>query len=165
MKFFDALPSKYLRASDLDGEDCVVRITGWRLDSPAEDEAEIVVVDVEEFDKPMRINFTNGCVIAEMYGEEMDDWVGEDIIIFPTTCTFGRDIKDCIRVRKKKPGDGGSKKSSSRRGGPSGGERPSKPERRPESRSTNRKQESRSAKRTSKRATTRRRDVEDGDDD
>jgi len=46
------------------------------------------------------LNKTNAKVIALMFGNKMDSWVGRKITMFPTTCkAFGSDKTPCIRVR------------------------------------------------------------------
>lgn len=51
-------------------------------------------------------NVTNAATIASLYGPHVEKWVGQRIVIYPTTTTFGRETVDCIRVKPIKPGAG-----------------------------------------------------------
>lgn len=51
-------------------------------------------------------NVTNAATIASLYGPHVEKWVGQQIIIYPTTTTFGRETVDCIRVKPQKPTKG-----------------------------------------------------------
>ena len=38
--------------------------------------------------------------LAKAFGDELDDWAGEEIEIYPDTVSMNGAIVDCIRVRK-----------------------------------------------------------------
>jgi hypothetical protein len=48
----------------------------------------------------MVLNLTNWDLIATFCGADSDTWTGKDIILYPTTTTFGSKTVDCIRVRQ-----------------------------------------------------------------
>lgn len=53
--------------------------------------------------KPLALNSTNCKVIAALYGNDTDLWVGKRITIYPTTTTMAGDTVECIRVRPTVP--------------------------------------------------------------
>ena len=53
--------------------------------------------------KGLVLNKTNGNAIAELHGEEMDDWPGKEITIFPTTTEYKGKRADCIRIKMPEP--------------------------------------------------------------
>lgn len=51
--------------------------------------------------KPMVLNKTNCKIVASLYGDYIEDWIGKKITIFATTTKFGRDTVPCLRVKKE----------------------------------------------------------------
>jgi hypothetical protein len=50
------------------------------------------------------LNKTNGVVICELYGEEMNDWVGKKITLYEKDdVEFAGKLVSAIRVRRKVP--------------------------------------------------------------
>lgn len=97
-------PRKYICAADLDGKD--VKLTIKSIDHE-----ELVmeggkkdvepVITFEKAKKKMVLNRTNARRIAEYYGDDVDQWVGKEITLYPTTTKAkGGGTTDCIRVRE-----------------------------------------------------------------
>jgi hypothetical protein len=55
--------------------------------------------------KGLVLNITNVRTIGALYGFEAKEWIGKRITIYPTTCQFGPNTVECIRVRPRIPGD------------------------------------------------------------
>jgi len=55
--------------------------------------------------KGLVVNKTNGKIIARLYGNNTDQWIGKRITLYATTTTFGADTVECIRVRPERPAD------------------------------------------------------------
>lgn len=53
--------------------------------------------------KQLGLNKTNCKTIATMYGTEVKGWVGKSITLYPSTTTFGGEIRECIRVKNIAP--------------------------------------------------------------
>ena len=53
--------------------------------------------------KPMIFNKTNCKTVSALYGDFIEGWPGKKIIVFPTTTTFGRETRPCLRVKKEVP--------------------------------------------------------------
>ena len=100
----DSIPSKWLKAGDLDGKPHLVTIKRFSVEKIAEDK-QGPVVWFKEQEKGLGLNITNGKKIEDICGSaDPDKWVGKRIVIFPTETEFRGETVDCIRVRAPKPG-------------------------------------------------------------
>ena len=100
----DSIPSKWLKASDLDGKPHLVTIKRFGVEKIAEDKKGPVVWFKEE-EKGLGLNVTNGKTIEKICGSgDPEKWLGKRIVIFPTETEFKGETVDCIRVRAPKPG-------------------------------------------------------------
>ncbi len=109
MKIDSLYPSKYLRASDLDG-DTPVTMKSLMIEE-VRGENKPVLYFREEV-KQMVLNKTNGKIIGGLHGSETDNWPGKKIILYPTEVDFRGDLVDAIRVRRKIPDDGEAEASN-----------------------------------------------------
>lgn len=50
--------------------------------------------------KALALNKTNGKAIAQLYGNQVEAWVGKKITLFRTTTQMAGETVACIRVRK-----------------------------------------------------------------
>jgi len=65
------------------------------------------VMQLEELDRPMVVNKTNGSTIAGMYSPHVERWAGRRITLFASTTDFGkRKNIPCIRIRPTPPEGG-----------------------------------------------------------
>ena len=104
MNIKKAFPSKYLAAIDLDGQERVATIAEYRMEEIGEEKTEKPVIYFEGNCKPVILNVTNANLIAEALGsEEMDDWVGKQITLYPTRVPFKGKRVDAIRVKEDAP--------------------------------------------------------------
>ena len=117
MRISDQFPSKYLRASDLNGEQTyVMRVVV--LEEVGTDKEKKPVLYFEAVDKGLVLNKTNSGTIATLYGDDTDEWRGEAITLFQAMVSFQGETKPAIRVkapsRKKAAAaaSGGQKKIS-----------------------------------------------------
>jgi len=104
MKMNDVFPTKYLQASDLDGADVPVTITGCEIEEMGKDKERKPVLSFKGTEKKLVLNKTNWSVIAKVLGtDETDDWIGQRITLYPTEVeSFGETVM-AIRVRLKLP--------------------------------------------------------------
>jgi hypothetical protein len=100
--------SDYLEAAHLDSEatlkisEVVPRKTRKAKDGKLIDKP---ILQFEGAKRGLVLNKTNAKVLALMYGNKMDLWVGKPVTLFATTCkAFGSDNTPCIRVRVVKEG-------------------------------------------------------------
>jgi hypothetical protein len=73
----DAFPSKYLKASDLDGENVTVTITHVAFEEVGKDKEMRPILFYEGSEKGIVLNKTNATNISKLYGSETDDWGGK----------------------------------------------------------------------------------------
>lgn len=103
MKISNLFPSKYLRASDLQGHTVRVTITNVEMvsmrDPRTRQENLKAVVHFEGKQKGLVLNKTNASTIAASLGDETDEWIGREITLYPAQVSVGGTQKDCIKVR------------------------------------------------------------------
>jgi hypothetical protein len=108
----DVFPSKYLKAADLKGQPVVLKISRAPLESLEYQgrQEDKVVLHFEGTKKMLPLNITNFDGVCDATGlSDTDEWPGQKIEVFPTTCEMKGKTIDCIRIRK--PG-GGVKKAA-----------------------------------------------------
>lgn len=97
MNINDAFPSKYLKASDLKNRTVNVVIENVAIERLGNDNK--VVVYFEGKDKGLVLNKTNANMIAEITEQqEMDNWIGHKIAVYPTHVDFQGKRTPAIRV-------------------------------------------------------------------
>lgn len=100
--------SQYIYAFDLAGRDQIVTIkeikVGKLKNAQQKEERKPIAYFVEsKSGRGLVLNKTNCRTIAALYGNDVDNWKGKRIALFPTQCdSFGK-IADCIRVRPMVP--------------------------------------------------------------
>jgi hypothetical protein len=105
MKISDLFPSKYVKASDLNGRTVTLTIKELRVEEMGHgsEKERKAVVYFERATKGLVLNRTNAMIIAGLYGDESDDWRGCRITIYPTKVRAFGSMQDCIRVREEIP--------------------------------------------------------------
>jgi len=101
---FDA--SEFLFAHDLNGKDVTVQIekvTAGQIQGEKGRKNKKPVVAFRGKSKRLALNKTNSRVIAKLYGNDVEQWAGKWITIYPTTTDFGGETVECIRVRPRVP--------------------------------------------------------------
>jgi hypothetical protein len=61
------------------------------------------IVRFEETEQALIANMTNSRIIAGLYGDDTDDWIGQRITLYPTETQFNGRMVPAIRVRSKPP--------------------------------------------------------------
>lgn len=98
MKIGEAFPSKYLKASDLQGRRVAVTIHSVDMENIGDDTDKLVIY-FQGKDKGFVCNRTNANMIAEIIGsEETDEWTGQKIVLYSTKVDFQGRRVDAIRV-------------------------------------------------------------------
>ena len=103
MKISQAFPSEYLKAADLDDQEITLRITAVKMGKVSDDGKMKPILYFEDQKQGLALNKTNATVIKKSYGEETDEWIGKDIVLYPATVEFKGDMVEAIRVRIIKP--------------------------------------------------------------
>lgn len=104
MKIGTAFPSNYIKCDDLQGRPVQVKMNYVKFeDIGSENKAILYFIGKE---RGLVLNKTNANMIAELYGDETDDWSGKVIELYPTKTDFQGKRVDAIRVRD--PGGNGN---------------------------------------------------------
>lgn len=101
MNINDTFGSKYLKAADIE-EDVVVTIAGVQIEKVGQTD-EKPVLYTNEFERGLVLNKTNSQTIAQLYGNETDDWTGKAISLTVMPVTFEGKTVDAIRVKARAP--------------------------------------------------------------
>ena len=99
MNFDSMFPSKYLKASDYDQPKVHV-IKGVYSEPVGQDKEMKPIIYFEGEERGMVLNVTNGRMIAHLYGNETDNWKGEEVEVYKELVSFQGKPMDGIRVRQ-----------------------------------------------------------------
>jgi len=99
MKMSEAFPSLYVSAADLQGKVHIVVIESCTMQEVGQNKDIRPVLTFQGRSKGMVLNKTNGSVIADIYGDDTDGWIGKSIQLYPTTTMYGPKRVPCVRVR------------------------------------------------------------------
>lgn len=101
MNINEAFPSKYLKASDLQGGTPTVTIERVEMEMMGDDRK--MVVYFQGKTKGLVTNKTNANNIAALYGDDTDDWIGQKIVLVEAMVDFQGKSVPAIRIRGPKP--------------------------------------------------------------
>lgn len=93
----NAFPSKYLRASDLQGKPANVIIDRYAFEDIGGDRKLVLYFRGKE--KGLATNKTNAMTISQVYGPEMDDWQGGELQLYSAMVDYQGKQTEAIRVR------------------------------------------------------------------
>jgi hypothetical protein len=97
---------EFLYAFDLDGREVTVTIekcVAGKITGEKGRESKKPLLHFVGKQKKLAINKTNGKTIASLYGNDVENWAGKSIVLYPTTTTFGSETVECIRVKNVIP--------------------------------------------------------------
>lgn len=97
MRTSEAFPSKYLKASDLQQRQVLVKMANVEYEMIGDDKKLILYFQGKE--KGMVLNKTNANNISMIYGDETDDWQGHEVVLFEAMVDFQGKTVPAIRVR------------------------------------------------------------------
>jgi hypothetical protein len=103
MRISGAFPSDYLKASDLQGQRVLLKMSRIEMRDMGDEVKPVLYFEGKE--KGLVLNKTNANTIATAYGDETDDWVGAEIVLFETTVEYQGQRRPGIRclVPPRKP--------------------------------------------------------------
>lgn len=104
MKASDIFPdtSNLLKADDLAGREHTVVLDGYEVVEFKRDDGSPdpkVAWSLRSRQKRFVANKTNTRTIAAVYGDDLDDWIGKEVVLYPTKVDFAGKQVDAIRVR------------------------------------------------------------------
>ncbi len=108
MNLNDLYPSRFLKASDLNGRNMNVVIHSLDKDSLHGESKNVMTF--KNMEKQLVLNRTNAELIGELFGPDTDRWVGKSIELHKARVSFQGKLVDAIRVRAptgSKPGPAG----------------------------------------------------------
>ncbi len=92
-----ASKSSWLKATDLQGREVLVKIDGV---SVAEfDDGEKPAITFSGKEKGMVLNNTNGLVLCDAFGDDAEGWVGKEVLLYPDRTNYQGQMVDCLRLR------------------------------------------------------------------
>ena len=103
MNINDAYPSRYLKASDLNGKNVTLTIKSAEREEVGLDKERKIVLGFANTEKLMVLNKTNGIAIAKMHGNDTDDWVGKRITLCARDVEYQGGMVPALRVLAQKP--------------------------------------------------------------
>ena len=110
MNINEAFPSKYLKASDLQGRTISVTMARVEKEDIGKGEKKLILY-FQGKQKGMVLNKTNANNIAHLYGPDTTDWEGREITLFEAMVDFQGKTVPALRVRGPQPKDGPIKKT------------------------------------------------------
>ena len=100
MRISDAFPSKYIKASDLRGQEVPVIISNVVMEQMQDrDKTSKPVVYFQGKNKGLVLNKTNSNAISVIYGDETGDWIGREITLCSVMVEFQGNMTPAIRVK------------------------------------------------------------------
>lgn len=104
MNINDQFPSKFLKATDLNGSEPVVTIKDCIIETIGEDKRPVLYFAGKE--KGVVLNKTNATNISDAYGPDTDEWTGKKVVLFTSWVDFQGKSVESIRIRPAKSGEG-----------------------------------------------------------
>jgi hypothetical protein len=105
MKISDLFPSRYMKASDLNGREVRLKINYIQIEDIGQEPKPVMhFVDKQ---KGLTLNKTNARILIAAYGDDADLWQDRDVILCPTMVDFRGTPTQAIRI-KIPPAAGGA---------------------------------------------------------
>jgi len=103
MKLGEAFPSAFLKADDLGGRQVTVTIDHADMEviGQGRDKASKLIIGFRGKEKKLVCNKTNANMIASMYGDETEGWIGKQITLVAREVEFQGEMVVAIRVLAK----------------------------------------------------------------
>lgn len=96
----NAFPSKYLKASDLQGGEPVVTLDHVAFEAVGQDRQQKAVLYFKGKEKGLVLNKTNANKITALLGTGVtEEWEGRKVRLYATETQFAGDTVDCIRIK------------------------------------------------------------------
>ena len=97
MKVSEAFPSKYLSANDIPEDN--IRLIMDHVETTELEGKQKLVLFFKRAKKGMILNKTNASNIAAAYGDDTDDWLEKELVLFTTWVDYQGKSVEAIRVR------------------------------------------------------------------
>jgi hypothetical protein len=102
-KMGQMFPSKWLAAADLNDSDVTLTVSDVTQEMVGQgDNGDMKwIVFFRERDKGLVLNKTNASSISSIYGDDTDEWIGQQVVLYPTEVDFQGKKTEAIRVKEK----------------------------------------------------------------
>ena len=97
MKISEEFPSKYLKATDLQGRDVKVTMANVERETIGSDKKLVLYFKGKQ--KGLVLNKTNAATIGDAYGDDTEDWFDQPLILFSIKTDFQGKVVDGLRCR------------------------------------------------------------------
>lgn len=98
MNINEAFPTKYIKASDLQGRATTVRIATVKMDETEKGKFKPILYFIGK-ERGLVLNKVNSNNIAAIYGPDTDRWTGQPIELFEAMVDFQGKTVPAIRIR------------------------------------------------------------------
>lgn len=99
MKLNEVYGGNYLKAEDIKEHGPVRVVVESVTIMDADDGKKKAVLHFRGKDKSLPLNITNANMVAELYGDEMDDWEGKRLTLYVCKVDFQGKRVDAIRIK------------------------------------------------------------------
>jgi len=96
MDMNNVFPSKYLKASDLQGHKIKLVISSITMEKLGDDEKPCMFFEGK--DKGVILNKTKAGILSSSFSPESDGWIGKEIFLYPTKVNFQGQMVDSIGI-------------------------------------------------------------------
>jgi hypothetical protein len=106
MRASDMIESKYMKQGDIDGDTIVtVQKIGKGNVAPEDQPPENKwMIRFKELPKPMVLNSTNIQALEKCLGEETDNWIGKEVILYvDPNVSYGGKVTGGLRIKSAAP--------------------------------------------------------------
>jgi hypothetical protein len=101
MNINELYPSAYIKAQDVETPK-LVTINSLEVNRKMNDGEHKHVLSFAEIEQELVLNKTNTGLIASIHGQNTQDWVGKQIVLFKDKTSLQGKVVDCVRVRAPK---------------------------------------------------------------
>jgi hypothetical protein len=99
MLYSSIYPSKYWKAADVESGPRILQIDGLEMERMGDGETKPVLYFHHET-KGLVLNKSNGNVLADLFGDDTDDWAGKRIEMFSVPTEYGGRSVQGLRLRE-----------------------------------------------------------------
>ena len=94
----EAFPSKYLKAADLQKRQVTLKISHAQFEKIGTDDKLVLYFQGTKENKGVVLNKTNARVLSDAYGDETDDWAGQQVTLFEAMVEYQGKMGPAIRM-------------------------------------------------------------------
>ena len=107
VKVSEMFPSKYLSASDIGKKKVRLTISGYRSHQFKPEDKPKLILSFNGTSREMVCNATNTNTLVGLYSDEMDNWIGQPIILTTAPVTYAGKLTTGIMVLPEVPAPAG----------------------------------------------------------